>query len=40
MSKLTGIEDDLGIGSELGSNGLPPGLEVVSRGDDTTRAVR
>jgi hypothetical protein len=38
--RLTGIEDDLVVGSELGGNGLPPGLEVVGRGDDTARAIQ
>lgn len=40
MQRLTGIEDNLGVGSELGGNGLPPGLEVVGRGDDTARAAQ
>jgi hypothetical protein len=34
----TGVEDNLLVGGKLGSHGLPPGLEVGSGGNDTSRA--
>jgi hypothetical protein len=40
VGSLTGIEDDLVIGGKFASDGLPECLEVRSRGNDTSRAVR
>lgn len=36
--RLTSVEDDFLIGREFPSDGLPEGLEVPRRGNDTSRA--
>ena len=37
--QLTGVENNLLVGGELGSNGSPEGLEIGGRADDVAMAV-